>query len=194
MPLLDAGYQLGKYEIVRPLGKGGMGEIYVALDRRLSRTVAVKLLPAHVCHDQAAVERFRREARAASGLNHPHIVTIYDIGDCERGLYIAMELIEGQTLRDLAREKIPVQQLLVWGEQIARALAASHEAGVLHRDIKPENIMIRKDGYAKVLDFGLASLTSQPGDRFSAPCVICRRSTPVVSAVAPRPISSRSAS
>ena len=160
MHSLQAGHQLGPYEIVRALGKGGMGEIYVALDRRLARTVAIKLLPADVYHNAEAVERFRREARAASALNHPHIVTIYDIGDCERGLFIAMELIEGQTLREIGREEVAAHQLAAWGEQIGRALAASHEAGVSHRDIKPENIMIRKDGYAKVLDFGLASLTS----------------------------------
>ena len=158
MSSLQVGHRLGPYEIVRPLGKGGMGEIYEALDRRLARTVAVKLLPAHVSRDAGAVERFRREARAASALNHPHIVTIYDIGESERGLFIAMELIEGRTLREIGREPVRASDICRWGEQIGRALAASHQAGVAHRDIKPENIMIRHDGYAKVLDFGLASL------------------------------------
>ena len=159
MPSLQRGHRLGPYEIIEPLGSGGMGEVYRAADPRLGREIAIKLLPDTSRSVPEAVERFRREARSASMLNHPHIVTIHDLGECEQGLYIAMELVEGQTLRQHIRQEAPCTLRVDWMEQVARALAASHHAGIVHRDIKPENIMIRSDGYAKILDFGLASLS-----------------------------------
>lgn len=156
--LLSSGTRLGPYEILTQIGAGGMGEVYKAVDPRLGRTIAIKLLPDSSRSVPEAVERFRREARSISLLNHPHIVTIHDIGDSEAGIFIAMELVEGQTIRERMREGMPWPEVVRWGEQVARALATSHQAGIVHRDIKPENIMLRDDGYAKVLDFGLASL------------------------------------
>jgi serine/threonine-protein kinase len=162
---LQAGQQLEHYKILSLLGKGGMGEVYLAQDQRLPRQVALKVLPASYTDDQARVRRFEQEARAASALNHPNITMIFDIGQADCGHFIAMELVAGQTLRaqlgEATRrgEKPPLSAVLEIAAQIASALAAAHEAGVVHRDIKPENIMLRPDGYVKVLDFGLAKLT-----------------------------------
>src|SRR5213594_2044362 len=150
---LAPGSRFGIYEIVAPIGSGGMGEVYRAREDRLHRDVAIKVLPEHSCSDREAVARFRLEAQAASALNHPHILTIYDIGSAPRD-YIAMEYIAGETLRDrITRENeiVPLLDLLI---QIADALARAHEANIVHRDLKPENIMITPDGYAKILDFG----------------------------------------
>jgi predicted ATPase len=139
-----------------------MGEVYLGRDTRLGRNVAVKLLPAKHCLDAERVWRFEREARAASALNHPNIVTVYDIGYADEGRFIVMELVEGRTLRQ-AMEAGPMPAgIPVIGGQIAKALAVAHAAGIVHRDIKPENIMIRQDGYVKVLDFGLARLVREP--------------------------------
>lgn len=162
MPLTP-GVVIGHYEILSLVGKGGMGEVYRARDRRLGRELAVKVLPQDAVARGDALPRFEREARAASALNHPHILHIYDIGASEGIHYIAMELVEGQTLRrSLAQGSSP--ELLQWMIQVAEALAKAHGAGIIHRDLKPENIMITEDGYAKVLDFGLAKLlqTSEP--------------------------------
>src|SRR2546427_4504841 len=152
------GRTLGSYEILSLLGAGGMGEVYLARDSRLERKVAIKLLPRKHCLDPERVWRFEREARAASALNHPNIVTLYDIGVAEDGRFIVMEFVEGRTLGQmLAGSPMPASVSLIGG-QIAKALAVAHGAGIVHRDIKPENIIVRNDGYVKVLDFGLARL------------------------------------
>ncbi len=160
LPALNAGQELDHYEIISLLGKGGMGEVYLARDQRLHRKVALKVLPASYTYDRARVRRFEQEVHAASALNHPNIAMIFDIGQAECGHFIAMELVEGQTLRArLESEKLRLSAVLEIVAQIVSALAAAHQAGVVHRDIKPENIMLRPDGYVKVLDFGLAKLT-----------------------------------
>jgi len=155
---LAAGSYLGRYEIIGPLGSGGMGDVYRALDVRLAREVAIKVLPASFARDADRLVRFEQEARATSALNHPNIVTIHELGEVEDGRFIVMELIGGRTLRALIHESLPLRSLIPLGMQMARALGAAHAAGITHRDIKPENIMVRDDGYVKVLDFGLARL------------------------------------
>lgn len=156
------GRTIGPYRVVALLGMGGMGEVYVAEDERLGRRVALKLLPPEFTHNAERIHRFEREARTASALNHPNIVTIYDVGQSDGTYFIATELVEGQTLRDLMLAGHPdLKVSLNMIGQIADALAAAHAAGVVHRDVKPENIMVRPDGYVKVLDFGLAKLTER---------------------------------
>jgi len=151
--------ELGAFRIISHIATGGMGDVYLAEDSKLQRKIALKVLTADFARDQERVRRFRQEARAASGLNHPNIITIYDIGE-EGGIhYIAMELVEGDTIRQrLADRGLAITEALDVAIQAASALEAAHQAGIVHRDIKPENIMIRPDGYAKVLDFGLAKL------------------------------------
>ncbi|MEW6210822.1 MAG: protein kinase [Acidobacteriota bacterium] len=157
-----AGRTLGHYELLSLLGAGGMGEVYLAQDTRLKRRVALKLLPAEFTSDPNRVRRFEREAQAASALNHPGIVTIYEIAETDGAHFIAMELIEGRTLRESLSDGAPsLPTALSIAVQAASALEAAHESGIVHRDIKPENIMLRKDGYVKVLDFGIAKLTDQ---------------------------------
>src|SRR5437773_9271347 len=163
---ITAGTQLDRYEILSPLGAGGMGEVYLALDTRLDRWVALKLLPAQFTQDSDRVRRFVQEAKAASALNHPNIITIHEIGQVsvEAGgtHFIATEFIEGQTLRQqMTRGRMELPAALDVVAQVASALAAAHAAGIVHRDIKPENIMVRPDGLVKVLDFGLAKLTER---------------------------------
>ena len=159
-----AGKMLGRYEIISLAGEGGMGEVYLASDRQMNRKVALKLLPRHFTQSADRVARFGRESRAASALNHPNIVTIYEIGH-DRGMhFIASEFIEGETLRKrINRGKMTVKEAVEIAIQIASALGAAHAGGIVHRDIKPENTMIRHDGYVKVLDFGLVKLT-EAGD------------------------------
>jgi len=153
------GTQLGPYEVMSVLGAGGMGEVYCALDTRLNRRVALKVLPAASTLDADRLQRFEQEARAASALNHPNIVTIYDVGGADSLRYMAMELIEGSTLRSLiAHGLLPLPQALQIAAQIARALAKAHDAGIVHRDLKPENVMVTRDGQVKILDFGIAKL------------------------------------
>jgi len=155
-----AGSRLGPYEVLVPLGAGGMGEVWKARDTRLGREVAVKVLPAEVASDPSRLKRFEKEARAASALNHPNIVTIYDIGSVDSVSYIAMEKVDGKTLREvLFSGPLPIKRLLQIAAQIADGLARAHEAGIVHRDLKPENLMVTKDGLVKILDFGLAKLT-----------------------------------
>jgi serine/threonine protein kinase/Tfp pilus assembly protein PilF len=152
--------QISHYRVERLIGAGGMGEVYLAEDDRLRRKVALKLLPARFTKDEERVRRFQREARAASALNHPNIITIYDIGESEGVHYIATEYIDGVTLREkISGQQMSIADVLDVGIGAAGALAAAHEAGIIHRDIKPENLMLRRDGYVKVLDFGLAKLT-----------------------------------
>src|ERR1700730_9458009 len=166
---LSAGTKLGPYEILAPLGAGGMGEVYRARDDRLKREVAVKVLPAELAADPERRARFEREARAASGLSHPNILTVYDIGSTDSTVYIAMELVEGGTLKDLvASGPVPVRKLLELATQVADGLAAAHAAGVVHRDLKPSNVMVSKHGFAKVLDFGLAKLVTPEDSEVSA--------------------------
>ncbi len=156
---LAPGTRLGIYEILAPLGAGGMGEVYRARDTRLGRDVAVKVLPAERASDAERRRRFEQEARSASALNHPNILTIHEIGDEGETTYIAMELVEGRTLRELvASGPVPTRKLLELAAQVAEGLAKAHSAGIVHRDLKPENVMVSRDGYVKILDFGLAKL------------------------------------
>jgi len=153
------GQQLGRYQVLSLLGAGGMGEVYKAKDTDLHRAVALKLLPAGFAHDKDRLRRFQREARAVSALNHPNILTLYEIEEVQGTLFIATEFIDGQTLRQrLSAGALQLSELLDIAIQVASALATAHQAGIVHRDIKPENIMLRQDGYVKVLDFGVAKL------------------------------------
>src|SRR5262245_6476091 len=167
MPLAPA-TRLGSYEILSPLGAGGMGEVYRARDTRLGREVAIKVLPPAVSADRDRLERFEREARSASALNHPNIVTIYEIGGADSIAYISMELVQGTTLRDLiAQGPLPLKRLLAVSVQIAEGLARAHEAGIVHRDLKPENLMVARENLVKILDFGLAKLVAVSGPELS---------------------------
>src|SRR5437870_3480993 len=160
----SAAKRIGRYEIRSLLGVGGMGEVYLAQDTQLRRPVALKLLPPEFTRDEERLRRFKQEAFAASALNHPNILTIYEIGSEDDIDFIATEFIDGVSLRDfMAKQEMTIAQLLDIGSQIASALAAAHAAGIIHRDIKPENVMVRRDGYVKVLDFGLAKLTEYQG-------------------------------
>ncbi len=159
---LEAGKCFGHYEIVRQIGAGGMGEVYLAKDTRLNRKVALKVLPEYLTNDKSRLQRFEQEARAASALNHPNIITIYEIGVSGNTNFIAAEYIEGETLhKHLKSEPRSLKFTLDAGVQIVSALQAAHSAGIVHRDIKPENIMIRPDGLVKILDFGIAKLIEE---------------------------------
>ena len=159
--MLPAGKLIGPYEIISLLGAGGMGEVYRARDSRLARTVALKVLSPDVAADPGRRQRFEQEARAASALNHPNILSVFDTGECDSLVYIVSELIDGESLRDVVkRGPLPSSRVIELGAQVADALAAAHAAGIVHRDMKPENIMMTRDGRAKVLDFGLAKHVS----------------------------------
>src|SRR5262245_47191917 len=157
------GRQIGPYQILSFLGAGGMGDVHLALDTRLGRKVAVKLLPAEFTTDAERLRRFEQEARAASALNHPNIITVHEIGEIEGRRFIVTEYVEGETLRrrmsTAPRRRIRLSEALEIAAHVAAALQAAHEAGIIHRDIKPENVMLRADGLTKVLDFGLAKLS-----------------------------------
>src|SRR5437762_9473518 len=156
------GKVIGHYRIESLIGVGGMGQVYLARDERLGRKVALKLLPDSLTTDETQLSRFKNEARTASALNHPNILTVYEIGAEGKVQFIATEFIEGVTLRTaLVSGRMSAHRALEIAVQVASALAAAHDAGVIHRDIKPENIMLRPDGYVKVLDFGIAKLTEQ---------------------------------
>ncbi|HEY5445544.1 MAG TPA: serine/threonine-protein kinase, partial [Pyrinomonadaceae bacterium] len=158
------GTTISHYHIFSKLGQGGMGEVYLAEDTKLDRKVALKLLPDSVASDQERMRRFVQEAKSASALNHPNIITIYEIGEIDSRHFIATEFIDGETLRKRMRHgHLKLIELLEIAIQTTGALAAAHAAGIIHRDIKPENIMVRHDGYVKVLDFGLAKLTEPQG-------------------------------
>src|SRR5881227_654698 len=153
------GRTIGHYKISESIGTGGMGEVYLATDIVAGRKAALKLLPLRFTGDTERLKRFQQEAHAVVGLNHPNILTVYEIGEDHSTHYIASELIEGETLRErLAHGRMQLSEAVDVAIQVASALAAAHEAGIVHRDIKPENIMLRPDGYVKVLDFGIAKL------------------------------------
>lgn len=154
------GRTISHYRILSLLGQGGIGKVYLGWDERLGRNVALKFLPAELTRDQERIQRFKQEARAASALNHPNIITLFEIDEADGAYFIATEFIDGQTLRQcLADGAMSLPQTLDIGVQVASALNEAHGAGIVHRDIKPENIMLRRDGYVKVLDFGLAKLS-----------------------------------
>jgi len=154
---LASGTHLGPYEVLAPLGAGGMGEVYRARDPRLNREVAIKVLPEEVSTDPDRLRRFQREARAAGALNHPNILAVYDTGGRDETPFVVTELLEGETLREsMAESRLTVDRAVDFGVQIARGLAAAHEKGIVHRDLKPENLFVTKDGQVKILDFGLA--------------------------------------
>src|SRR5258705_622418 len=162
---LPAGTKLSRYEIHSQLGAGGMGEVFLAQDTKLDRKVALKILHSEVAANQDRMRRFVQEAKAASALNHPNIITIHEIEQSESTQFIATEFIDGQTLREHIRNApLKLGEVLDVSAQIASALSAAHAAGIVHRDIKADNVMLRQDGIVKVLDFGLAKLTEQPPD------------------------------
>src|SRR6187551_3438493 len=155
------GDYLGRYRIVRKIGEGGMGEVFLAEDRKLTRQIAVKVLSADFASDSDRMARFVYEAISASSLNHPNIITIYEINDEHQPPFIAMEYVDGDTLgRRIKRSPLEVHETLDIAIQVATALAAAHEANIVHRDVKPDNVILRPDGLVKVLDFGLAKQTS----------------------------------
>src|SRR6266571_574169 len=156
------GRTIGHYKISERIGTGGMGDVYLATDITAGRKAALKLLPVRFTGDPERLKRFQQEAHAVVGLNHPNILTVYEIGEDHETHYIASELIEGETLRQrLTRGRMQLSEAIDVAIQVASALAAAHETGIVHRDIKPENIMLRPDGYVKVLDFGIAKLAEQ---------------------------------
>src|SRR6266513_3900355 len=159
---LLVGQTIGHYKISKRIGSGGMGEVYLAIDMTAGRKAALKLLPERFTGDAERLKRFQQEAHALVGLNHPNILTIYEIGEDHSTHYIASELIEGETLRQrLEHGPMQLREAVDVAIQVASALVAAHETGIVHRDIKPENIMLRPDGYVKVLDFGIAKLAEQ---------------------------------
>src|ERR1700682_5380452 len=181
---LAANTTLSHYLIVSKIGAGGMGEVYLAQDTKLDRKVALKILPAEVASNRDRMDRFVREAKSAAGLNHPNIAHIYEIGEAEGVNFIAMEFVDGVTLREkIHQEQTELRKLLRFLQHAAEGLARAHAAGIVHRDLKPDNIMITRDGHAKILDFGLAKLIEQqplPGRDSSevATAVMPQHSTP----------------
>jgi len=169
---LTAGSKLGPYEILAPLGAGGMGEVYRARDPRLDREVAIKVLPEEVATDPDRLRRFEKEAKAAGALDHPNILIVHDVGTHEDSPYVVTELLKGETLRDrMAGSVLPPDKAVEYGIQIARRLAAAHDEGIVHRDLKPENLFVTKDGLVKILDFGIAKVihrTPAEGDAETA--------------------------
>src|SRR5262245_5062021 len=157
---VTAGTRLGPYELLSPLGAGGMGEVWRARDTRLGRDVAIKVLPPELDADPGRLRRFEREARAVSSLSHPNIVTVFEVARENDVSFIVMELVEGETLRDLiGGSPMPLRRILAIAPQIADGLARAHASGIVHRDLKPENVMVNGDGRVKILDFGLVKLT-----------------------------------
>src|SRR6185503_13590134 len=164
---LAEGQMINRYRITGLLGAGGMGEVYLAEDIRLGRRIALKLLPARFTNDKDRLRRFQQEARTASALNHPNILTVHEIELDGELNYIATEFIDGRTLtQQMAEQPLSLKQTIDVAIQLASALDAAHTAGIVHRDIKPDNVMLRSDGYVKILDFGLAKLTERPASEF----------------------------
>ena len=154
---ISAGTRLGPYEILAPLGAGGMGEVWEARDPRLGRRVALKVLKSEVASDPDRLARFEREAKAVAALNHPNILTVHDVGVHDGTPYVVTELLKGESLREVLSQRAPTQrQAMGWAVQTARGLAAAHQKGIVHRDLKPENLFLTTDGRVKILDFGLA--------------------------------------
>src|SRR5690348_16163107 len=163
MPL-SSGTKLGPYEIVAPVGAGGMGEVYRARDQRLGRDVASKVLPSSLSHDPDLLRRFGQEAEAAAALNHPNILAVFDVGTHEASPYLVTELLEGETLRERMQSRaLSARKAIDYAQKIAHGLIAAHDKGILHRDLKPENIFVTSGGQVKILDFGLAKLTRPEG-------------------------------
>jgi serine/threonine protein kinase len=160
---ISTGTRIGRYEIRSQIGAGGMGKVFLAYDTELDRKVAIKILPEHLASDPHRLQRFIQEAKSASALNHPNILTVHEIGVMGTSRFIATEFIDGKTLRQRINSEMTFSEILEVAIQAGSALVAAHEAGIIHRDIKPENIMIRRDGYVKLLDFGLAKLTQPEG-------------------------------
>ncbi|MGB9199449.1 MAG: serine/threonine-protein kinase, partial [Terriglobales bacterium] len=177
MPLTP-GTKLGPYEILTPLGAGGMGEVYRARDTRLGREVALKILPSSFAGDADRLRRFEQEARAVAALNHPNILAIHDIGEQEGAPFLVSELLDGNSLRsELDNGALLPRKAADYAVQIAHGLAAAHEKGIIHRDLKPENIFITRDGRVKILDFGLAKLASK-GESSAASAGLTLTSSP----------------
>src|SRR6266571_6678617 len=173
---LATGTRLGAYEVLSPLGAGGMGEVYRARDTRLNRDVAIKVLPETFTHDPDRVARFQREAQVLASLNHPNIAAIHELDEADGQQFLVLELVDGETLADrLKRGALPLDEALAIAKQIAEALEAAHEKGIIHRDLKPANIALSNDGNVKVLDFGLAKATEltsgQAQDLASSPTI-----------------------
>ena len=167
---MTAGTRLGPYEILGPLGAGGMGEVYRARDTRLDREVAIKVLPAHLTDDAAALSRLEREAKAVAALSHPNILAIHDFGQVSGLTFAVMELLEGETLRErLTAGALSVRKTVELGVQMANGIAAAHDKGIVHRDLKPENLFLTQDGRVKILDFGLARERAVRSERRSGP-------------------------
>ena len=163
---LSAGTKLGRYELRSKIGAGGMGEVYLARDREIGRDVAVKVLPSMFSADQDRLKRFQQEASSAGALNHPNILSIYDVGKHDGSPYVVSELLEGETLRKrIGGTPLPQRRAMDYALQLAHGLAAAHEKGIVHRDLKPENIFVTNDGRLKILDFGLAKLTQLDGNQ-----------------------------
>jgi len=178
--VLTPGTRIGTFEILAPLGAGGMGEVYRARDSRLGREVAIKVLPAERLSDPTRRARFVREAKAASALNHPHIVTIHEIGSSDGIDFIVMEYVPGQTLDELIpKSGMPVREALRLAIPIADALAAAHAHGIVHRDIKPANVVVNREGVAKVLDFGLAKLVANDNHESGTPLTAATEASPL---------------
>ncbi|HKC26346.1 MAG TPA: serine/threonine-protein kinase, partial [Thermoanaerobaculia bacterium] len=166
--------RIGPYEVLEKLGEGGMGVVYRARDSRLGRELAIKVLPSEWTADPDRLARFAQEARAASALNHPNIVTVYDVGRERETSYLALELVVGASLRELLGEPLPAKRALAIAAQIAEGVAAAHASGIVHRDLKPENIMVTREGLVKILDFGLAKLVAPLSDGASALATVSR--------------------
>jgi eukaryotic-like serine/threonine-protein kinase len=174
---LASGTRLGPYEITAPMGAGGMGEVYRARDVRLDRTVAIKIIPAHLSFDPARKQRLEREAKTISSFNHPNICVLYDVGHQNGIDYLVMECLEGETLsKRLEKGPLPLDQVLKFGSQISDALDKAHRSGIVHRDLKPDNVMLTSTG-AKLLDFGLAKVVEPLAD---APTLTAASASPIV--------------